>query len=191
MPEAQAPALAVPAVELVVDARTRLRPWRAQDRDALLRHANDEQVSRGLRDRFPYPYTAQDAERFLGGQVLDPREPAFAIEIDGEASGGIGAHPGADVERHSAEIGYWLGRAHWGQGHMSRVLAVFAPWAMRTLALHRLWAKVYANNPASARVLEKNGFEFEGRMRCAIVKRGELLDALLYARTRRSLDDAP
>lgn len=175
---------------IAVDARTRLRPWRADDRAALLRHADDPQVSLGLRDRFPYPYTAQDAERFLGGQVLDPREPAFAIEIDGEACGGVGLHPGQDVERHSAEIGYWLGRAHWGQGHLTRVLGALVPWAMRTLALYRVWAKVYANNPASARVLEKAGFAFEGRMRCAIVKRGELLDALLYARTRRSLDEA-
>lgn len=177
--------------ELVVDARTRLRPWRPGDREALVRHANDEQVSRGLRDRFPYPYTAEDADRFLAGQVLDPREPAFAIEIDGEACGGIGLHPGQDVERHSAEIGYWLGRARWNQGHMSRVLAAFVPQAMRTLALHRVWAKVYSNNPASARALEKAGFLFEGRLRCAVFKRGELLDALLYARTRRSLDDAP
>lgn len=176
---------------IVVDARTRLRPWRADDRDALQRHANDPEVSRGLRDRFPYPYTAADAERFLGGQVLQAGEPAFAIEIDGEACGGIGVHPGSDVERHSAELGYWLGRARWGQGHMTRVLAVFVPWAMRTLALHRVWAKVYADNPASARVLEKSGFAFEGRMRAAIVKRGELLDALLYAKTRRSLDESP
>ncbi len=48
----------------------RLRPWRPEDLESLLRHANDAEVSRGLRDRFPYPYTREDGEAFLAGRVL-------------------------------------------------------------------------------------------------------------------------
>lgn len=167
----------------------RLRPWRIDDLDTLVRHADDEQVSRGVSDRFPHPYTREDGLAFLHGDVV-PLDRVLAIEIDGEACGGIGAHAGQGERRHGAEFGYWLGRMHWGQGWMTRVVAVFAPWAMRTLALHRLQATVLDFNISSARVLEKNGFIEEGVQRCAVVKRGELHDLRLFARTRSRLDDA-
>lgn len=56
-----------------------LRPWRPDDLDDLLAHANDERVVRGLSDRFPHPYTRVDGERFLAGQVVDLTDPVFAI----------------------------------------------------------------------------------------------------------------
>jgi RimJ/RimL family protein N-acetyltransferase len=167
-----------------------LRSWRSDDLDALVRHANDEQVARGVSDRFPHPYTRADGERFLSGEVL-PLQHVFAIEIDGEACGGIGIHRAGEGERrHGAEFGYWLGRSHWGRGLMTRVVAIFAPWAMRELRLYRLQATVLDFNIASARVLSGNGFAEEGLMRCAVVKRGVLHDLRLFAQTRRSLDDA-
>ncbi|MDF2818261.1 MAG: family N-acetyltransferase [Stenotrophomonas rhizophila] len=88
-----------------------LRPWRSDDLEALLRHANDEAVSRGLRDRFPFPYTREDGEAFLGGRILAPETLNLAIEIDGAACGSIGAQPGVAERGHTAELGYWLGRA--------------------------------------------------------------------------------
>ncbi|HEY9541436.1 MAG TPA: GNAT family N-acetyltransferase, partial [Luteimonas sp.] len=95
--------------EIEVDATTRLRPWRADDLDSLLLHADDEQVSRGTSDRFPFPYTRADGGAFLAGHVVDLDAPVFAIEIDGQACGGIGVRPGQDERRHTAELGYWLG----------------------------------------------------------------------------------
>ncbi len=59
-----------------------LRPWHPDDLASLLHHANDPAVSRGLRDRFPYPYTREDGEAFLGGRVLAPGTLNLAIEID-------------------------------------------------------------------------------------------------------------
>jgi RimJ/RimL family protein N-acetyltransferase len=167
----------------------RLRPWRADDLDSLLRHADDEQVSRGLSGRFPFPYSRTDGEAFLAGRIIDLTEPVFAIEIDGEACGGIGAHPGKDERSHSAEFGYWLGRSHWGKGTMTRAVALFAPWAMRELRLHRLQANVLAFNMGSANLLRKNGFLEEGVQRAAIFKRGVLHDLRMFAKVRRSLDD--
>src|SRR3546814_14301007 len=74
----------------------------------------------------------------------------FAIEIDGQACGGIGVRPGQDERRHTAELGYWLGRAHWGRGHMTRIVGAFAPWVMGALSLYRLQATVLDFNAASA-----------------------------------------
>jgi RimJ/RimL family protein N-acetyltransferase len=168
-----------------------LRPWRRDDLDALLRHADDARVVRGLSHRFPHPYTRDDGQRFLAGDVVDLRDPVFAVEIDGEACGGIGARPGAGDRARSAELGYWLGHAHWGRGLMTRIVALYAPWLMRELALYRLQATVLDLNPASARVLRKNGFEEEGTARCAVMKSGEPHDLRVFAKTRRSLSDAP
>ena len=166
-----------------------LRPWRVDDLEALVRHANDEQVSRGVSDRFPFPYTTEDGEQFLAGKVIDFHDPVFAIEIDGEACGGIGAHAGHGERVHNAEFGYWLGRQHWGRGTMTRAVAAYSPWVMRELRLHRLYAAVLAFNVGSAQVLRKNGFMEEGVQRAAVFKRGVLHDLRMFAKVRRSLDD--
>jgi RimJ/RimL family protein N-acetyltransferase len=172
-----------------VDAAVRLRPWRGEDLDSLLLHADDEHVSRGTSDRFPSPYTRGDGEAFLAGHVVDFSAPVFAIEIDGQACGGIGVRAGEGERRHGAELGYWLGRRHWGRGHMTRIVGAFAPWVMRTLSLYRLHATVLDFNTASARVLLKNGFVEEGTQRRAVFTRGKLHDLRSFARTRDTLDD--
>jgi len=163
-----------------------LRAWRPDDLDSLVANASHADVSRGLRDRFPYPYTGDDGRAWLA-RAVDESDRAWAIEIDGLAVGGVSLHPGSDVHRHSAELGYWIGRHFWGRGIMSATIARFAPEAMRAFRLHRLFATVYANNQASMRVLEKAGFAREGVQQSAVVKRGELLDLVVYARVRESL----
>lgn len=162
----------------------RLRRWRRDDLEALLRHADDAAVSRGLSTRFPYSYTRADGEAFLAGQVLDLSGPVYALEIDGGACGGIGVQPGSGERRHGATLGYWLGRRHWGQGIMTEVVAAFAPWVMDELGLYRLAAQVMAGNPASARVLLKTGFIEEGLERQAVLKDGLLHDLRCFARLR-------
>jgi RimJ/RimL family protein N-acetyltransferase len=93
-----------------------LRPWREEDADDLVFHANDPQVARSLGERFPHPYALDDARLFIAHALHLPNEKTYAIEINGVSSGGIGAHPGEGVERHSAELGYWVGRSYWGEG---------------------------------------------------------------------------
>lgn len=158
-----------------------LRPWRADDLDALLEHADDAEVVRGLSDRFPHPYTRADGEAFLSGQVVDLRT-ALAIEVDGRACGGIGLRLQAGERAHVASLGYWLGRRHWGRGHMGRVVAAFLAQQVPARGLRRVEAEVLAGNPASARVLEKNGFRHEGIARAAVCKQGRFHDLHRYAR---------
>jgi RimJ/RimL family protein N-acetyltransferase len=171
-----------------------LRAWREGDLESLVANASHADVSRGLRDHFPYPYTGDDGRAWLT-RTIDDRERnqhdlTWAIEFEGAAVGGVGVHLGRDVHRHSAELGYWLGRQYWGRGIMTAVLGTFVDRAISAFRLHRLHATVYANNPASMRVLEKIGFEREGVQKSAVVKRGELLDIIVYARIRNELDQA-
>jgi len=160
-----------------------LRCWAGGDRDSLVRHANDESVSRGLSDRFPFPYTRDDANNFLA-HPAEPPSLVLAIEIDGEAVGGIGMRPGEDTLRIGSQLGYWLGRQYWGRGFMSRILPCWCEYVFASYGFERLQATVLSNNPASARVLEKSGFEREGILRRAAIKRSEVFDLWMYAMLR-------
>jgi ribosomal-protein-alanine N-acetyltransferase len=161
-----------------------LRPWHPGDAGSLVRHANNPRVAGNLRDAFPNPYTLPDARRWLG-MVGDNREDIIlAIEVNGEAAGGIGLHGLKDVYRYNCEIGYWLSEAHWGMGIMSDAVGVMVEYAFTQTRWLRLFASIYESNLPSMRVLEKNGFVREAVHRKAVVKGGELLDEHLYALLR-------
>lgn len=159
-----------------------LRRWRRDDLEALVRHANDPLVPRGLSERFPHPYTRGDGEAFLAGRVVDLRDPVLAIEIDGQACGTIAVRPGQGERRYSAELGYWIGRTYWGRGWMTRIVGTYVAWAMQTRPLYRVQATVLDSNPASATVLLRNGFVEEGVSRCALLKPDGLHDLRVFAR---------
>ena len=162
-----------------------LRPWRKADGDALVRHADDRQVWKNLGDLFPHPYTRDDAKWWLGGGFETRNELALAIVVEDVAVGGLGLKFWADPSFHgTAEVGYWLGRARWGQGIMTRVLTAFVPWAFERFELNRIEAGVFETNPASGRVLEKAGFALEARLARSVIKDGHVLDRLLYVRFR-------
>jgi len=91
---------------------------------------------------------------------------------------------GHDVHRHTAELGYWLGEKFWGRGIMSEAVGAFRDFCFTNFPFRRVYAEPFANNPASARVLEKAGFFFEGRLKNNVIKDGKLLDSLLYAKTK-------
>jgi RimJ/RimL family protein N-acetyltransferase len=160
-----------------------LRGWRPGDEPSLVRHADNRAIWLKMRDRFPYPYTLADAGTWI--RIASAREPQadFAIEVGGEAVGGVGLMLHEDVERVSAEIGYWLGETFWGRGIMSTAVRAVTEYAFSALGLTRVYAVPYAHNAASARVLEKAGFTMEGRMRRSAIKDGVVLDQLLFART--------
>jgi RimJ/RimL family protein N-acetyltransferase len=157
-----------------------VRSWKRSDAKALAKHANNRKVWLNLRDAFPHPYGLADAKRFLDAALARDPETWFAIEVDGEAAGGIGYSPHQDVERVSAEIGYWLAEPHWGRGIMTEALRAVTAHAIAR-GLLRVYAVPYEWNAASARVLEKCGYVLEGRMRRSAIKDGQVIDQLLYA----------
>jgi [ribosomal protein S5]-alanine N-acetyltransferase len=158
-----------------------LRSWEWRDRDAIVRHANNRNVSINLRDHFPFPYTHADARNWLETVVGLKPETTFAITLHDEAIGGIGFTIQNDVGHRSAEIGYWLGEEFWGRGIATEALIAVTEHAFSTYDLCRIFAHVFDWNPASARVLEKAGYEFEGRLRKSVTKDGRTIDALIYA----------
>lgn len=159
-----------------------IRPFRREDADSLARHANNRKIWLNLRDRFPHPFTPEVARASIEETLGMERPGRYAIEVAGEAVGGIGYTLHDDVERVSAEIGYWLGETFWGRGIMTEAVGAFTEWVAAEHALTRVYALPYAENSASAKVLERAGFTLEARMRRSAIKEGRVLDQLLYAR---------
>ena len=158
-----------------------LRPWPSGDPAPQAEHASCPDIGHNLRDGFPCPYGYEDAVRFIAhAAALEPL-CRFAIVVQGEAVGSVGfvLHP--NVERVSAEIGYWLGERFRGRGLMTEAVRAVTRYAIATHGLTRVFAVPYEWNPASFRVLEKAGFTCEGRMRRSAIKDGRVIDQLLYA----------
>jgi [ribosomal protein S5]-alanine N-acetyltransferase len=181
-----------------------LRPWRRSDIPSLVRYANNRKIWLNLRDIFPHPYTQIEAERWI--TICESNQgptTSFAIELQGEAIGGISFRLLDDVNCKTGVIGYWLGEPFWGRGIATAALKQTTAYAFQTTfvnahvadslarlrsappSVERLEATVFEWNPASARVLEKAGYVLEGRLRRSIFKDGRLADSLLYARLRQ------
>ena len=158
--------------------RLLLRPGFPEDAPALAGAIGDEAIVRHLATA-PWPYRMRDAEAFLASP-RDPVLPSFLIlertETEPRLVGscGLGRRPSGAVE-----LGYWIARPHWGRGFATEAGCALIDIA-RALGLPALEGSHFIDNPASARVLEKLGFEPRGliapRMSCA---RGEEVPARL------------
>ena len=162
-------------------ATCQVRSWKSADVASIVIHGNSRNIWINLRDRFPYPYTANAARRFIRSARDMQPETSFALEADGAAIGAIGYMLQTDVERVSAEIGYWVGEAYWGRGIATEALIALTSHAMAQHKLTRIFALPFAHNAASCRVLEKAGYVLEGRLRRSAIKDGVIVDQLQYA----------
>ncbi|MDQ3292140.1 MAG: GNAT family N-acetyltransferase [Bacteroidota bacterium] len=158
-----------------------IRNWQSGDELALAKHANNFNIWINLRNSFPYPYTLQDAQNWI--MIANATEPVtnFALEINGEAAGGIGLVLQPDVYSKSAEVGYWLSEMYWNRGIVTEALKEITDYGFKTLELERIYAAVFDWNVKSAKVLEKAGYQFEGKLHKSVYKNGKIIDSLLYA----------
>ena len=163
-----------------------LRPFKMSDANSVVRHANDKTIYRNLLT-LPYPYTLKDARKWLKTVVpqyrrKNPEQIVFAVELKGEVIGSIGLHK--IIRGHKAEMGYWLSREYRGRGIMTETIRSVTDYGFKKLGLRRIYASVFLFNKASMRVLEKNGFEFEGVLKKDAKKENYLIDCHLFAKTR-------
>jgi [ribosomal protein S5]-alanine N-acetyltransferase len=175
--------VSLPTIALV-SAGWALRAWRAGDAPALSTQANDEAVWRNMSEGFPHPYTLEIARHWVAQGHIDFGGDNWAITLHDLAVGGCGVHVGTGGMRCNAEIGYWLGRAHWGGGIATEVVQALTARAFADPQVMRVFAPVHAYNPASIRVLAKNGFQQEALLRLSAVKAGTVIDRVLMARHR-------
>jgi ribosomal-protein-alanine N-acetyltransferase len=160
-----------------------VRSWRHDDLASLVQHANNRNVWINLRDRFPHPYATRDGREFLRTSLTQRPETLFAIAVGGHAVGGIGFMMMPDVERVSAEMGYWLAEPFWGRGITTEAVVAVTRYAIETHGFTRVFAVPFAGNQGSCRVLEKAGYVLEGRLRRSAIKDGQIIDQMQYAFT--------
>lgn len=158
-----------------------VRSWRPEDADSVARHADDHEIWRNMRDAFPHPYKREHAVEFIRLSLSQRPESRFAIAVSGEAVGGIGFQLHEDIERVSAELGYWLSARHWGRGIATQAVKAVTGYAIAEHGLARVFAVPFTRNAASCRVLEKAGYVLECCMRRSAIKEGEVIDQMLYA----------
>jgi RimJ/RimL family protein N-acetyltransferase len=131
--------------------------------------------------------TPGDAQRFvqmfIDQQDEQPRRKfqlAVVLKDSGQLIGNCGVRQDA-VTSHEAEIGYEIAPAHWGHGYATEAARAIMQFGFAELKVHRIGAWCIAENVASARVLEKIGLQWEGRLRDKEYFKGRWWDTLLYA----------
>lgn len=164
----------------------KIRPWTKEDLNSLVKYANNWNIAKNLTDKFPFPYSESNGQSFIEFATKDDPIHIFAIDIDGQAVGGIGIHQQDDIHRKNAELGYWLAEPFWGQGIISSALAHAINFAFETYDIDRVFARPFGTNIPSQRVLEKNNFVLEGKFDKVLIKDGVLLDELIYAIRREN-----
>ena len=154
------------------------------DLPALVRHANNSRSPRTSAIVFRIPTPKPPGRGWL--EFLQTMTPlsVWAIEVGGEAVGCIGLQLQEDVERVSAELGYWLGEPFWGRGITSEAVRAVTAHAFDAFSLTRVYALPFADNIGSIRVLEKAGFVLEARMPRSAIKGGVIRDQLMFGAYR-------
>jgi ribosomal-protein-alanine N-acetyltransferase len=162
--------------------KVNLRRVRKPDAESIQKYGQDIEIARYT--YIPHPFELDDAFRLIKNTHRMFRnnsglwlgiEAASAKEIIGL----IGT--GELSWRHNrAEIGCWVGKPYWRQGLASEAVQIFLKYLFRSLKLNRVQARVMTPNIKSAKMLEKLGFTYEGKMREACLQYGERYDFLFY-----------
>jgi ribosomal-protein-alanine N-acetyltransferase len=166
----------------LIKGNIKLRPLRLSDAERLAVLANNEKISRNLRDGFPNPYTLADAENFLAKFTNQDPVTYFGIEFNGEHVGNISLVPGQDIYRKSAEIGYFIGEPYWNKGIVTTAVNLIAEYGFNHLGIIRIHTGVFEYNMASMRVLEKCGFTKDGVFRKSVFKQNTIWDEVRYSK---------
>ncbi len=160
-----------------------LRAFQMDDAPTVQKYVSEKAIAATTLS-IPHPYAREMAEEWIGthrdtfenGQAV-----RFAITLGdcGRLIGAIGLEITAAHER--AEIGYWIGKSHWGKGYFTEAMIAVLQHGLDSLGLERIFATHFLKNPASGRVMQKAGMKYEGRLRRHIKKWGEFVDLEMYS----------
>lgn len=167
---------------ILTDGAVVLTRPRAADIDTIVGHCQDREIAEWV--TVPVPYRRADAEFYLDEIVARGwagRSPVWAVRrsVDGPMLGSIGLH---DTGEGAAEIGFWLAAEERGSGLMSRAAGLVCGFGFAEFGLARIGWLAYVGNRASAGVVRRNGFRFEGMQRLGAVQRGVRRDCWLGGR---------
>lgn len=160
----------------------RMRRLEHHDISDIIQYASEKEIADNT--FVPHPYPPEAAIEFVTvtrDKWENDEAYVFAIvdKKSAELVGVMGLHP--EEKHHLAEVGYWIGKPHWGKGIATQALRLLIQFAFETVGLNRVQARHLNHNPASGRVMQKADMTYEGTSRQAIVHRDEYKDTVLYA----------
>ncbi len=161
-----------------------LRPLEATDTQAIQQAA----ATRSIADTMislPHPYPENEAARYVAHEKAERSlGRSVTYTLKNKADGGfLGLLELRKIDREHllAELSFWMVSNACGQGFMTEALSRVVRYGFEDLGLNRLYAYHMLRNPASGRVLEKNGFRQEGLLRERVKKWGTFEDVALWA----------
>ena len=167
--------------------RLTLRPFTSADAPAVQRLASTYEVALNTL-MIPHPYPEGAAEEWIAKHAEDFEENRihhFAIDRDGELVGATALVVKSDG---LADIGYWIGVPYWKHGYASEAAAEVVRYGFEDCGMQRIYACHFARNPASGRVLQKVGMQYEGTLRRHLLKWDERVDLVYYGILREEWD---
>lgn len=170
---------------MLIGERIRLRAAERSDLQTFLRWVNDPEVTRGV--ALYRPFSFSEEESWYDGMLSRPPDQrSLVIEIrpDGVSWLAIGtmAFHEIDWRNRSAEFGILIGeKTYWDHGYGSEAVGMLLKHGFATLNLHRIFLRVFADNPRAIRAYEKAGFVQEGRLRQAEYHEGQYVDVYVMS----------
>ncbi|HLR25379.1 MAG TPA: GNAT family N-acetyltransferase [Fodinibius sp.] len=166
--------------------RLRLRGLQVSDIPDIVSLADNRKVA-DMTLSIPHPYQPKDAVAWINAAIegfKDGSHFIFAIcPLPGnDFIGGIGLEINKGFDR--AELGFWIGEPYWNNGYRTEATAAILHFGFNELALNKIYASHFLGNPASGRVMQKNGMIKEGELVDHLKKGDRYLSLVQYRVTR-------
>lgn len=167
---------------VLLSRRLRLRPFSIADAPDVRRLAGVREIADTALN-VPHPYEEGLAEAWIkthSAGFTEGKLAAYAI-TDRDTGDLFGAISLVLQPAHlSAELGYWIGVSVWGRGYATEAAARLMDYGFLDLGLNRIEAHHLVKNPASGRVMQKLGMQYEGTLRQKVRKQGRFEDVAMY-----------
>lgn len=162
-----------------------VRTLKLEDAKSIANNGNNPKIAAKMRDVFPSPYRVETAQAWINMNLLPANKDwVNAIVVDDKAVGVASILFKDDIYQHSAEVGYWIGEDYWGKGLVSEAVKALVEYTLENTDVKRLYAEVFSNNKASAKVVQKAGLVYECTHKKSIIKNDEIMDSHIYTIVR-------
>ena len=166
--------------------RLTLGEVRATDIPNIIQYAGDKRIA-ATTQNMPHPYQEKDAIFWINMAqqgFQNKSKYIFGIRLNStqQLIGGIGLH--IEAAANLAELGYWVAVPHWNKGYMTEAVQAVLKFGFEKLKLNKIFATHLSENPASGKVMLKNGMQLEGTFKEHIRKDGVYKDLLQYGLVR-------
>lgn len=172
----------------IKEKRIYLKLLTENDSKNIAKYGNNKKIWKNMTNVFPSPYTKQKALKRIKKIKNKKDIISLGIIYQEELVGETIASFRDDVDSKKVFIAYWIGEDYWNRGIASEAVNLFSKFLFKNFLIKKIQARVFSWNPASIKVLKKNGFKLEGTIRKGIYKNGIYCDEHIYGAFKKELN---